>query len=191
MYGEGVGTDLVAGNDQVLLVPGLYNSGPGHWQTLWQKEYGFARVEQQDWDAPRCDDWVETLDRVIRAQSVPVVLVAHSLGCIAVAQWAVTHAESAGRVRAALLVAASDAEREDFPTGVRGFSPIARGPLPFRSIAVASTNDPYTTWARSEEFSQTWGATLVNAGAAGHITTVDGFGPWPSGLAQLELLRQS
>jgi predicted alpha/beta hydrolase family esterase len=189
MYGEGVRIDSLAGNDQVLLVPGLYNSGPGHWQTLWEKEYGFARVEQQDWDAPRCADWVRTLDEVIRAQSVPVVLVAHSLGCIAVAHWAAVHPESADRVHAAMLVAVSDAERPDFPPGVSGFVPIPHAKLPFKSVIVASTNDAYTDWARSEEFAAMWGSELVNAGQCGHITAVDGFGPWPFGLDLLKLLR--
>jgi predicted alpha/beta hydrolase family esterase len=177
----------LAGNDQVLLVPGLYNSGPGHWQTLWEKEHGFARVEQQDWDSPRCADWVRTLDDVIRAQNVPVILVAHSLGCIAVAQWAVAHPENADRVDAAMLVAPSDAERPDFPPGVSGFAPVPRAKLLFKSVVVASTNDAYTAWPRSEEFAKMWGSTLVNAGRCGHITTVDGFGPWSFGL---ELLRQ-
>ncbi len=42
MYGEGVTTNLATADDQVLTVPGLYNSGPGHWQTMWEREYGFA-----------------------------------------------------------------------------------------------------------------------------------------------------
>ena len=187
MYGEGVTTNLATADDQVLTVPGLYNSGPGHWQTMWEREYGFARVEQSDWDTPRCSDWVSTLNQTVCAQSAPVILIAHSLGCITVAHWAAAHPESATRVRAAMLVAVSDAERPDFPPAVSGFAPIARHRLPFRTIVVASTNDAYTTWARSEEFAQMWGGKLVNAGDSGHITAVDGFGPWPFGL---ELLRQ-
>lgn len=189
MYGEGVTTTLREVDDQVLLLPGLYNSGPGHWQTLWEREYGFARVEQSDWDTPRCSDWVSTLNQTIRAQSAPVILVAHSLGCIAVANWAAAHPESATRVRAAMLVAVSDAERPDFPPAVFGFTPIARRRLPFTAIVVASTSDAYTTWDRSKELADIWGAALVNAGDSGHITAVDGFGPWPFGLELLNELR--
>ena len=189
MYGEGVRTHPLPQTDQILLVPGLYNSGPGHWQTLWEKEYGFARVEQQDWNTPRCEDWVRTLNQVILAQSAPVTLVAHSLGCITVAHWAAVHPESTDRVHATMLVAPSDAERSDFPPGASGFAPIPQVSLPARSVVVASTNDAYTAWPRSEEFAAMWGSTLVNAGQCGHITTIDGFGQWSFGLEILRKLR--
>ena len=41
----------------VFNLPGLYNSGPQHWQTYWENEYGFKRIEQNNWDEPVCDDW--------------------------------------------------------------------------------------------------------------------------------------
>jgi predicted alpha/beta hydrolase family esterase len=186
MYGEG----MIALEDQVLVVPGLYTSGPGHWQTRWEKEFGFARVEQKDWDAPRCEDWVRTLDRTVAAQRLPVFLVAHSLGCITIAHWA-SNAESAvsQKVKGALLVAPSDVERPEFSPGAVGFSPIPLDRLPFRSIVVASTNDPYISLARAEQLATGWCADFENIGAAGHITTVDGFGPWPQGIELLDRLR--
>jgi predicted alpha/beta hydrolase family esterase len=181
--------EMGEGNDLVLVVPGLYNSGPGHWQTLWEKEYGFARVEQAEWDLPRCEDWVRTLDETVSAQQVKVVLVAHSLGCIAVAHWASgAGADVCRKVKGALLVAPSDCERVDFPPGAVGFKPIPRGRLPFRSVVVASTTDPYIPIERSEELAKWWGSTFVNVGACGHITTADGFGSWPQGLALLDEL---
>jgi predicted alpha/beta hydrolase family esterase len=177
--------------DQVLVVPGLYNSGPGHWQTLWEKEFGFARVEQAEWDVPRCVDWVRTLNEVIMAQDVPVVLVAHSLGCIAVGHWAAeADKEAVRKIKGALLVAPSDCERQDFPPGAVGFKPISREILPFRSVVVASTTDPYIPIGRSEELAGWWGSEFVNVGACGHITTADGFGAWPQGLALLDELRR-
>ncbi|MET0793506.1 MAG: alpha/beta hydrolase, partial [Polyangiaceae bacterium] len=45
----------------VLILPGLGNSGPGHWQTLWQAAYGYRRVEQADWDQPSRADWLVNL----------------------------------------------------------------------------------------------------------------------------------
>lgn len=186
MYGEG----MIAHEDQVLVVPGLYNSGPGHWQTRWENEFGFARVEQKDWDAPRCEDWVRTLDQTVAAQRLPVVLVAHSLGCITIAHWA-TNAEAAvaQKVKGALLVAPSDVERPEFPLGAVGFSPISLSALPFRSIVVASTNDPYINLTRAKGLASAWHADFENIGAGGHITTVDGFGPWPQGIQLLDRLR--
>jgi predicted alpha/beta hydrolase family esterase len=186
MYGEGMSDS----EDQVLVVPGLYNSGPGHWQTRWEKEFGFARVEQKDWDAPLCEDWVRTLNETVAAQCLPVVLVAHSLGCITIAKWAQNAAAAVSqKVKGALLVAPSDVERPEFPVGAVGFSPIPLTALPFRSIVVASTNDPYISPVRAEEVASSWSADFENIGAAGHITTVDGFGPWPQGIELLNRLR--
>ena len=185
MYGEG----MIALHDQVLLVPGLYNSGPGHWQALWEKEYGFARVEQQDWDTPRCEDWVRTLNDTIEAQSAPVILVAHSLGCITVAVWAATHPAVTAQIKGALLVAPSDTERPDFPPGAKGFAPVPQTRLPFKSTLVASSNDHYTSLSRSKEFASAWASTLVIEENAGHLSGVDGFGPWPRGLQLLQSQR--
>ena len=71
----------------VFMLPGIGNSGPGHWQTLWeQRNPSFVRVQQRDWDSPVCHDWVISLEHAVRAHSADVVLVAHSLGCLLVAQ---------------------------------------------------------------------------------------------------------
>src|SRR3989344_4248880 len=76
----------------VLLIPGIYNSGPTHWQSLWQPRHaGVARVEQADWDHPDCDTWVRTLDDAVAASPQPPILVAHSLGCLVAVHWAARH----------------------------------------------------------------------------------------------------
>src|SRR5947207_2477024 len=70
----------------VLIVPGLGDSGPEHWQTLWQARLpGAARVAQRDWDRPDRELWLQGLRAAIEAAGGPVVLVAHSLGCALVA----------------------------------------------------------------------------------------------------------
>ena len=65
-----------------LTVPGLGSSGPKHWQTIWEQEHPeiFSRVEQEDWDAPEVEKWVETLNESIHQLSTPTLLIAHS-GC--------------------------------------------------------------------------------------------------------------
>ena len=50
---------------RVLLLPGWQNSGPSHWQSLWEHLYGFTRVEQDDWLWPRRGDWMARLDEVV------------------------------------------------------------------------------------------------------------------------------
>ena len=171
----------------VLLVPGWENSGPGHWQTLWERAdpQRFRRVEQRDWDAPVLDDWIHALDAAIAAEPAPVVLVAHSLGCIAIAHWG---ARFARPVAGALLVAPADVERVDLPEPIRCFAPVPLRPLPFRTVLVASSNDEYLSMDRAGHFARCWGSELVPAGAAGHLNTAAGFGPWPEGERLLEAL---
>lgn len=171
----------------ILIVPGLGSSGPEHWQTRWQRRHPeFVRVEQRDWDTPTCSDWVANLDSaVMRHDPARVVLVAHSLACIAVAFWANEHKRA---IKAALLVAPADAEAADFPAGATGFTPISLKPLPFQSLVVASTTDPYITEARARQLAQAWGSDFVSVGDAGHINTDTGFGEWEEGLALLKRL---
>lgn len=163
----------------VLIVPGWQNSGPAHWQTLWQQAHPeYIRVEQTDWERPVERDWVEALDYTIAVLPEPPVLVAHSLGCITVARWASRFQRP---VRGALLVAPPDVERSDTPDEILGFAPIPLARLPFPNILVASTNDPYCTIERAQQLADAWGSRFVNVGAMGHINTDVGFGPWPQG----------
>lgn len=172
---------------ELLIIPGWGNSGPDHWQSRWQHRLKTARrVEQADWDTPLCADWVgRIIDAVARA-SEPVVLIAHSLGATAA-----VHAISElppNMVTGAFLVAAPDLDGADiWPAKEGGFAPVPKRPLPCPSVLIASTNDPYCSFERAKEFAGAWGATLLDAGAAGHINTDSGHGPWPEGLMQLGL----
>lgn len=164
----------------VLILPGLGGSGPGHWQTLWEKANpSFIRVEQCDWDKPDREDWIATLDRLIAAQSSPPLLVAHSLSCALVAHWAAKHARP---LHGAMLVAPADVDSESrTPPEVRGFAPVPLVPIPGRAIVVASSDDPYVDPARAQLFAKAWGARFVEAGACGHINSASGLGEWPVG----------
>jgi hypothetical protein len=165
--------------NRVLIVPGWGDSGPEHWQTLWeQANPSFRRVQQRDWHYPIRSEWVETLEREIRAAGGPVVLVAHSLGCIAVAHCA---RGGAAAIHAALLVAPPDVEHIDFPPVLEGFAPIPRDRLAFPSVVVASRNDPFGDFERNRSLAEAWGSRFVDAGSSGHINTDAGFGPWPLG----------
>jgi predicted alpha/beta hydrolase family esterase len=167
----------------VLTIPGLWNSGPLHWQTHWEAKHGFTRVQQRDFDHPDRAEWVATLDAAIRAQSEPPILAAHSLGCTLVAQWV---ADRGGRgVAGAFLVAPSDVEAPDYPAEGRAFASMPLVRLPFPAIVVASTNDEYVSMERARLFAGAWGAELVTIGDAGHINGASGHGPWPEGEAML------
>jgi predicted alpha/beta hydrolase family esterase len=166
----------------VLIVPGWTNSGPDHWQSHWQRTHPeYQRVEQQNWDVPDVTAWVAELDAAVRAITTPIVFVAHSLGCITVAHWALRSPERTRRITAALLVAPADVERMDAPEVLQTFGPIPMLPLPFPSVVVASTTDPYVPLDRAQGFASAWGSRFVNVGDAGHLNTVAGFGPWHAG----------
>lgn len=174
----------------VLIVPGFHGSGPLHWQSLWQAaEPTFQRVSQRDWDNPDPGEWLQSLHRHITALKTAPVLIAHSLGCSLVAHWVKTFGRG---VKAALLVCPSDVDSPAHtPPEVRGFSPMPLVPFPFRSIVVASTNDPRVTLARADFFACSWGSRFVTVEGGGHMNESSGAGNWPQGLALLgELLRR-
>lgn len=170
----------------ILILPGLNGSGEKHWQTIWEKRYGFQRVEQRDWDMPVCDEWVTTLDQAVTTRDAgQVILVGHSTACILVAFWAQRFSR---KVKGALLVAPSDTEASSYPEGPVGFTPMPLNRLPFPSITVTSVDDHYVTLARAELFAESWGSELVNVGKAGHINVAAGYGAWPEGLQYLRKL---
>jgi uncharacterized protein len=167
---------------RILVVPGLGGSGPEHWQTCLERSLpGAARVEQDDWDRPHREKWVARLVGAV-AQAPGAVLVAHSLGCILVAQAALAYPDLP--IGAALMVAPADVDSAGHtPDHLRGFAPIPRAPLPFHAVLVASTNDPYMRFARARELAEAWEAEFVDAGPIGHINVAAGFGSWPAGEA--------
>ena len=172
----------------ILIVAGLWNSGPQHWQTHWERKYAkWERVAHRDWSAPSRDEWVAELDAAIAACEGKPILVAHSLGCMLVAQWAQwARAGSPLKIAGAFLVAPSDVEAPSYPVSVNGFAPIPMDRLPFPSVLVASTNDKYAAIERSRAFARAWGSKLVEIGDAGHINADTGYGPWPEGERMLE-----
>lgn len=174
-----------------FLLPGIGNSGPEHWQSHWERDDpSCRRIVQAEWDAPRRNDWVATLDAAIRCAPDDIVLVAHSASCGLVAAWAAVAAPGAlTRVRGALLVAPSDPDGPAFPAGPVGFSPMPLGRMPFPTVVVASTDDVYVTIERAQEYAKAWGSRFVNIGAAGHINADSRLGSWPAGRAWLDLLR--
>ncbi|MDM0111687.1 alpha/beta hydrolase [Variovorax sp. J22R133] len=174
---------------QVLLLPGWQNSDPAHWQSRWEAIYGDHRVEQNDWMRPLRGDWSTQLEEAVLAATQPVVLAAHSLGCILVANWA-AHSRNTHKVRAALLVAPGDVEREDLRELIPGWAPIVRKPLPFPSLLIAADNDPYCEAARSRQMAADWGAAFMDAGARGHLNSESGLGDWPQGRALLNELQK-
>jgi predicted alpha/beta hydrolase family esterase len=174
-----------------LIIPGLGGSGPDHWQTRWEAgRHDCERVDLGSLDSPARNQWVSGIERAVRGTGMPIVLVAHSLGCHAVAWWAELMVGSGvdGPVVGALLVAPPDVDRGDVHPLLSRFSPSPRGVLPFPSIVVASSNDPFASLARSREMAGNWMSEFVDIGAAGHINADSNLGDWREGQALLERL---
>lgn len=171
----------------VVVLPGYQDSGPDHWQSRWCRAHPeYRRITGLDWDRPLRQAWVGTLQAAVRAVDGRVVVVAHSLGSVTVA---CLGADAPPNLVAALLVAPCDTELAGFPDEIRGFAPMPDQPLPFRTIVVASRDDPWMTFERATDVADAWGGELVDAGAVQHINTDSGHGPWPEGEMLLDGLR--
>ena len=170
-----------------FIVPGLGNSGPEHWQTFFENSgSNFKRIQQQEWDAPECSDWIATIDTAISGYDpATVILIGHSLGCTAIAHWAKQYHK---KIKGALLVAPSDIENPVYTFPATGFSPIPLDKINFKTIVVASTDDVWVTIERATQFADSWGSELVNIGNAGHINAASGYWQWHEGAAILKTL---
>jgi predicted alpha/beta hydrolase family esterase len=172
-----------------LNIPGLYNSGNNHWQTRWEQVYPdrFTRVQQNDWDFPNKEKWVDQLDKTVKEIDSPTILVAHSLGCITAVHWAVTHYSPF--IHGALLVAPADVENSDKAI-LKSFAPVPVEKLFMPTIVVASMNDPYCAMERAAKWAAWWGSRFVAIGNKGHINGESDLHDWKEGQAVLWQLEE-
>lgn len=164
---------------RVLLLPGIGNSGPEHWQSRWEAEHdSYVRVHQKDWDHPVCSDWLDSLQLQAHRAGPDTLIAAHSLGCLLAVYWL---ARTSVRIGGALLVAVPDPNSKSFPSQAIGFTPLPRRRLPCPSIVLASMDDPYSDLEFSTQCARFWGSRWVNIGRAGHINAASGLGNWSEG----------
>lgn len=175
-----------------LIVPGFHGSGPSHWQSWLQDRVPQARrVAGIDWERPVLADWAAAVGRGIDTAPGPVLVVAHSFGCLASVCAAARRPQ---RVAGLMLVAPADPERFS-PAGLREEAQdsishaIPDRPLGMPCLVVASTNDPWVRLSSAAYWADKWGGSMVNVGAAGHINVDSGHGPWPQGIELLDALR--
>jgi len=173
-----------AATPTILLVPGLRDHVPEHWQTLLEAKLPNARsVPRMEHDKLSCAAWVAALDRALAKIDGTVILVAHSAGVMITVHWARRHERP---IHGALLAAPPDFETP-LPAGYpaqdvlqhNGWLPTPRTKLPFPSIVAASTNDPLGRLDHVAALAAAWGSQLVNVGAVGHLNPAAGFGEWP------------
>jgi predicted alpha/beta hydrolase family esterase len=201
-YSAGTTLDLRGQSKQdeeplVLLVPGLDNSGPGHWQTLWERDdENCRRVELGQWDKPHRNTWINQLNLAIHraagsSSKRPVVLAAHSLGCHVVSWWAkLEQPEYGSPVIGALLVAPPEVDCFPLDERVSAFAPTPQEHLPFPSLLVASRNDPWTSFLGAQATARSWGSEMIDAGECGHLNAEADLGHWPDGRRLLARLLE-
>lgn len=177
----------------ILFVPGLRGHVADHWQTLLAAELpGSRTVPPPPAETLSRSARVAALDFALAEIEGPVILAAHSAGCMTVAHWARAHSRP---IVGALLATPADMEAQ-LPPGypsladrdVSGWLPVPRDRLPFPSILAASANDPLASFERSAETAKGWGSDLLDVGAVGHLNPASGFGRWPRALELLEML---
>lgn len=171
-----------------MIVPGLDNSGPQHWQSRWQHLFPTCvRIEQEHWDRPDLQKWSQRLQEgLFQKMPVdrPILLIAHSFGCLTTIHSALAHVPLIKeRVAGALLVAPADPEKF-------GVSAELRASVPFPSIVVGSQNDPWMEASETVKWAKLWGSEYIDAGALGHINADSQLGDWVDGQALLERLVQ-
>jgi hypothetical protein len=164
----------------ILILPGWSDSGPDHWQSRWENKLSTARrVIQQDWSAPRRALWQEAIERAVFAADRPVVIVAHSLGAVALLHAA---ARVGDKIAGAFLVAPpSESVLREIPAVDKDFLPFPRARLGFPTVIVAANDDPYADPLFARDLAADLGAQFLDAGAAGHLNVASGHGPWPEG----------
>lgn len=178
----------------VLIVPGLRDHVPEHWQTLLASRLPRVRcVAPMGRDNLDCAARVDAIERQASSIDGPIVLVAHSGGVIPTVRW-LQHTQRS--VQGALLATPPDFERplpEGYPSreALRkgGWILAARGPLPCASIVAASRNDPLASFECVAAMASQWNSKLVDLGEVGHLNPASGYGDWPAAdalIAELE-----
>ena len=158
---------------RLVTVPGLHGSEDAHWQSWLERQFSRSlRVAQEDWDAPSLDRWSRAVADLLTRERGPLVLAAHSYGCLATVHALIRSAPTIDVVGVLFVAPASP---EKFAS-VGRFS--ARR-LPVPSILVGSENDPWMPLTEARALARQLGCAFFNLGAAGHINTAAGFGPWP------------
>lgn len=165
---------------RVLVAPGLFGSGPEHWQSAWQRRHPqFSRVEQDDWSWPNLERWSRRVVEAAISANEPVVIVAHSFGCLATVRASVFQSNL---IAGALLVAPADPARFNVEERLPNTT------LEFPTTVVASSNDPWMPVDKAQVWADRWGSSLVRLDGAGHINVKSGHTDWPLGLELLEQL---
>ncbi|MFQ2102491.1 RBBP9/YdeN family alpha/beta hydrolase [Aeromonas sanarellii] len=168
--------------NKILLVPGLHNSGPDHWQSRWHQQFPqWQRMVGLPWDKPDLTVWSAKLASKLRSRRSRVHLVAHSFGALTAIAAARLQPD---KVSSILIVAPADPARFGIPDEALS------GSIKVSAQLIASRNDPWMSFERAEYWSRQWQVPLFDAGEVGHINAQSGHGEWSQGLNLLSTLHR-
>jgi len=171
-----------------VFVAGYGNSTGEHWQRLWFENTKNAYwLEQKNWNAPNRDVWIEEVNKTLLHIKTPILIIAHSIGCHTVVEWVKKYYKNQDII-GALLVAPPDTSRVDFPKEIKGYENPPLEKLPFDSICVLSSDDPYSNLQIAEKLARSWGSEIVHLENKGHINLDSNLGYWEEGREILKKL---
>jgi predicted alpha/beta hydrolase family esterase len=174
---------------RLLLIPGLHDSGPAHWQSWLQRQYrGAARVRQRHWHTPDLAAWSEQIERTVNQAPAGTrwVAVAHSFGSLALVDHlaqrstsspntthSATQRATQNAIHSALIVAPANPAKFGLDTRLH------TGGLGIPALVMGSENDPWMPLEVGRQWAEGWGAHFLNLGPAGHVNVESGHGAWP------------
>lgn len=182
----------------VLIVPGLRDKAPAHWQTwlhdiLKAEGQAVVSVPPMGREDLSLQARLEAIDEAIWTFEGPAFIVAHSGGCQMLAHW-VGQSSLTHRVAGAFLVAPPNLNLPmpaGYPTldamRAGGWYPLPTRTLPFKTWVGISKNDPLSSVLIARQNANYWGAETIELGEVGHLNPQSGYGPWPEGL---KLIRE-
>lgn len=166
---------------RIVMVPGIDGSDEAHWQSRWEISLGSEarRIAPSSWSAPDLADWSRAISDAVTPTDADVVLVAHSLGCLAVTHWLTKAVDGVGGV---FLVAPPDPTGPNFPaTAAPTFASVDLDAVGAPGLVVTSDDDPYCDPGAAARLCNGWQLPRISLGNHGHLNSASGLGSWETG----------
>jgi uncharacterized protein len=166
---------------RIVTVPGIDGSDEVHWQSHWEASLGSAarRIAPSSWSKPDLADWSGAISQAVTDAEDDVVLVAHSLGCLAVTHWL---PQAVDRVGGVFLVAPPDPTGPNFPAAAApSFASVDLDAVGTPGLVVTSDDDPYCDPSSAARLCNGWELPRISLANQGHLNSTSGLGSWETG----------
>lgn len=171
-----------------LTVPWPDGTGSSRWETLWNvSQQDTHRIVLGMWGDQLRTAWIAHLEEAIRKAPSPVIICAHSLGCLAVAWWARDARKGADMpVAGAFLVAPPDLSKPFLQEEFADFAPLPRQALPFPSIVIAGEDSKWIDLHEAAAVAADWNSHFIRVGPTEHLPASNTVGWWERGKQLLD-----